>query len=227
MYFKMLEKIKTTYFFKRLFLHIDEKIKLNLLKYNKSLQKIQDISLKDYRIFSGKYIIYEGEGIGKIYDACNDKLIFEGGILKGVKIGKGKEYDEKGRIKYIGEYSNGEIILKGNEFKEGFAKEYNYNHQLIFEGDFLNGKRNGKGKEYDTEGKIEFEGEYLNGKRNGKGKEYYFSGKLKFEGEYYYGMKWNGFGYDINNNIIYELKKGKGFIKEYGKYSILKFEGEF
>ena len=27
-----------------------------------------------------------------------------------------------------------------------------------------------------------FEGEYLNGKRNGKGKEYYISGHLKFEG---------------------------------------------
>ena len=29
-----------------------------------------------------------------------------------------------------------------------------------------------------------FEGEYLNGERNGKGKEYYDNGKLKFEGEY-------------------------------------------
>jgi len=32
--------------------------------------------------------------------------------------------------------------------------------------------------------KIIFEGEYLNGKRNGKGKEYYNNGKLQFEGEY-------------------------------------------
>ena len=27
--------------------------------------------------------------------------------------------------------------------------------------------------------KLMFEGEYLNGKRNGKGKEYYYNGKLK------------------------------------------------
>ena len=33
-------------------------------------------------------------------------------------------------------------------------------------------------------GKLQFEGEYLNGKRNGKGKEYWNDGKLKFEGEY-------------------------------------------
>ena len=44
---------------------------------------------------------------------------------------------------------------------------------LIFEGEYLNGKRNGKGKEYYYfDGKLKFEGEYLNGERNGKGKEY-------------------------------------------------------
>ena len=33
-------------------------------------------------------------------------------------------------------------------------------------------KKNGKGKEYNRNGKLIFEGEYLNGKSNGKGKEY-------------------------------------------------------
>ena len=47
-----------------------------------------------------------------------------------------------------------------------------------------------------------FEGEYLNGKPNGKGKEYYYDGKLCFEGEYLYDKKWNGKGYDENGNII-------------------------
>ena len=64
---------------------------------------------------------------------------------------------------------------------------------MIFEGEYLNGKRNGKGKEYSIYGKIEFEGEYLNGKRNGKGKEYYiFNGELKFEGDYLNGKRWSG-----------------------------------
>ena len=50
---------------------------------------------------------------------------------------------------------------------------YGYNDELIFEGEYLNGKRNGKGKEYYSYNrKLEFEGEYLNGQRNGKGKEY-------------------------------------------------------
>ena len=35
----------------------------------------------------------------------------------------------------------------------------------IFEGEFLNGKRNGEGKEYNWKGELIFEGEYLNGKK--------------------------------------------------------------
>ena len=34
---------------------------------------------------------------------------------------------------------------------------------LIFEGEYLNGEKNGKGKEYDELGTLIFEGEYQNG----------------------------------------------------------------
>ena len=80
----------------------------------------------------------------------------------------------------------------------------------------MNGKRNGKGKEYNIIGhKIIFEGEYLNGKRNGEGKQYDYDGdKIEFEGEYKNGKRWNGKGY-YNNNIVYELKNGNGYVKEY------------
>ena len=67
-------------------------------------------------------------------------------------------------------------------------REYFINGQLIFEGEYLNGKRNGKGKEYCGSWLI-FEGEYLNGKKNGKGKEYDYNGILQFEGEYLNGKK--------------------------------------
>ena len=43
---------------------------------------------------------------------------------------------------------------------------YDYNANIIYK---LNNDINGKGKEYD--GNIKFEGEYLNGIRNGNGKE--------------------------------------------------------
>ena len=70
-----------------------------------------------------------------------------------------------------------------------------YKGELKFEGEYLKGKRNGKGKEYHNN-KLIFEGEYLNDKKwNGKGKEYNFLGGLKSEYEYVNGQK-------INNNEI-------------------------
>ena len=74
-----------------------------------------------------------------------------------------------------------------------------YTHILLFKGEYLNGKRNGKGKEYDIVGELEFEGEFLNGERNGKGKEYYDNNELKFEGEY---MEKNGVEKGIIKKVI-------------------------
>ena len=76
-----------------------------------------------------------------------------------------------------------DININGD--KNGKRKEY-YKEKLIYEGEFLEGKRNGHGKEYHfTEGYSLYEGEFVEGKRNGKGKEYYDNGKIKFEGEYF------------------------------------------
>ena len=85
-----------------------------------------------------------------------------------------------------------------------------------------------KVNEYDTYGILKFEGEYLNGERNGKGKEYNYDGELKFEGEYLNGKRWNGKGYGNENKVIYELINGKGFIKEYNfSNNTIKIEGEY
>ena len=116
------------------------------------------------------------------------------------------------------------IIFTGNYT----VKEYNrVNDKLIFEGEYKNRERNGKGKEYYINDAIMFEGEYSNGKRNGKGKIYYDDGSLKFEGEFLNGKKWNGKGYDMYKNVVYELKEGKGLVKEYNENDQLIFEGNY
>ena len=68
----------------------------------------------------------------------------------------------------------------------------------------MNGKkRNGKGKEFlDT--KLLFEGEYFNGVKNGKGKEYNIDGDLIFEGEYLDGK--NGMEKGLMTEVIFNLK---------------------
>ena len=84
----------------------------------------------------------------------------------------------------------------------GKGKEYSYDGNLIFKGEYKNDKKwNGKGynslnniiyelkegkgliKEYDYNGKLTFEGVYKYGRRNGILKEY-ANGKLRFDGEY-------------------------------------------
>ena len=45
-----------------------------------------------------------------------------------------------------------------------------------------------------------YEGEFINGKRNGKGKTFR-QNELEFEGEFLNGQEWNGKKYDENGNI--------------------------
>ena len=101
------------------------------------------------------------------------------------------------------------------------GKGYDELGNIIYE--LKNG--NGKVKEYFL-GKLEFEGEYLNGKRNGKGKEYDYVGNLRYEGEYLNAKIWNGNIY-YNNKKVSEIKDGKGYIKEYDYDGVLSYEGEY
>ena len=134
----MLKRIKSSYFIKLIFQHLDEKFKLKFVKYNKSLQKSINISIINFKFFSGRYIIYNSNRIGKEYDAYNDKLYFEGEYFNGQKNGKGKEYYKDGKLKFEGEYLSGK--------KNGKGKEYYEDGKLKFEGEYLNGKKMEKEK---------------------------------------------------------------------------------
>ena len=74
---------------------------------------------------------------------------------------------------------------------------------------------------------MEYEGEYLNGERNGKGKEYDTCGDLIFEGEYLNGDRLIGKLYDYDGNLYCDLKSVNGLIKKYDHYGQLEFEGEY
>ena len=114
-----------------------------------------------------------------------------------------KEKKGKGLLKNQLEYE-GEFLFE----RKYNGKGYDKNNKIIYE--LING--NGKVKEYSYDNKLIFEGEYKNGDMDKKGKEYNINGRLIFDGEYLNRRKWNGKIYD-NNNSIYELKNGKGYIK--------------
>ena len=91
----MLDKIRSLFILKKIFPHLSEKVKLNLLVHNKKLQNKLNIENIDYRRISDRYIIGERKGKGKEYNSYNDKLMFEGQYLDGKRHGLGKQYNEK------------------------------------------------------------------------------------------------------------------------------------
>ena len=230
-----LNMIKSIKILKSIFNHLRNKKKLILLNYNKYLQNKLGFTIDDYKQNSKRIKIGGLYGYGKECSLITYKLIFEGKYLKGKRNGKGIEYFENGRIKFEGEYFNGEKLNgigydeNGKEvmrINNGIVKELYDNGLVKFEGKFLNGKKwtgigytyygiklyeikNGKGyiREYNSDGTLLFKGNYFNGERNGEGKEY-SHGKLLFEGNYLNG-----------------LRNGEG--KEYYDNSRIQFEGEY
>ena len=233
----MLKNIKSTYFIKIIFSYIDDDRLLKFIKYNKSLQHLLKISLYHYKLYSDRYIIFNTKREGKEYDLSGN-LLYEGEFLDGKRNGYGKEYYSD-QIVFEGEYldgnklkgkgygkdkyNKGKIIYEINN-ENGKGKEYDIEGNLIFEGKYLNGKRNGYGREYDFSSLI-FEGEYLNGKKHGWGREY-SSKTLIFKGKYFNDVKWNGQGYyGYEGKIEYELINGK--CSSYVLFYKLIYEGEF
>ena len=123
----MLNNIKSLFFIKICFSYLNEKRKLNFIKYNKNLQNLLEINLINYKIFSGRFLIIDKNAKGKEYSCYHDMLLFEGEYLNGKRNGKGKEFSDGGNLIYEGEYLNGK--------RNGHGKEYEFT--LIFDGEYL------------------------------------------------------------------------------------------
>ena len=199
-----IESIKSKFILNKIFSYIHDKKKLYIIKPNKNLQAKLEINLKTYENWEGKTKIYNEDL----------KLIFEGEYSHHEKNGKGKEYDREGNLIFEGEYFNGRRWNGWGYKNLGREKSY----QLI--------KGNGYVKEYEGFTLI-YEGEYTNGEKNGKGTEYFGNNKIKFVGEYKNGKIWSGKGYNYDGRLTFEVKDGNGMIKEYRTYGDLLFESEY
>ena len=127
--------------------------------------------------------------------------------------------DEIGSL-YIGFFINGKINGKG--------EKYDLNDEIYF-GDFNNNLPDGKGKKINS--KYVYEGQFKEGKKEGKGKiifnnngDYYegFFSKDKFNGGGHYFWKNNK--YEYFGNYVNGVIEGKGIFK-YGDKAI--YKGEF
>ena len=148
-YLSLKDSIKSLYIFKKIFLFLEEKIELNLIKPSKSYKNLLGINIEEYKKVSGKIKIGGKIGYNRIYELISMSLIFEGEYLNGKKNGNGKEYYKDYSI-FDDEHLISDRNGKGNK--------------LIFEGEYKDGIKNGKGREYDNKENLIFDGEYLDGK---------------------------------------------------------------
>ena len=118
------KSIQFLYILKDIFSFLSEKQRLNIIIYNKHLQKQFDINIKDYKRICKIYREGDKNGKGKEYDTSNNRMIFEGAYLNRKRNGKGKEYHNNGKLEFEGEYLNGK--------RNGKGKEYHNNGKLEF-----------------------------------------------------------------------------------------------
>ena len=91
----MWRKIKSSFILKKIFNYVDTKIKLNIILYNKKIQRKFGLSLIDFRRFSGRYK-EEINGKTKEYDSYSHRLLFDGLYANRKRNREGKEFDEDG-----------------------------------------------------------------------------------------------------------------------------------
>ena len=86
----LIKLVKSIYIIKRTLLHLDEKKKLDMLKYNKDFQKQMGFDIEYYKKISGKCKIQEKNGNETIYELDTHLILFEGKYLNSKKMVKEK-----------------------------------------------------------------------------------------------------------------------------------------
>ena len=93
---------------------------------------------------------------------------------------KGRLMNNQKKIYKNGDYYIGQTL---KDIPQGKGKKYYKNGNIKYEGDFVNGKYEGKGI-YIWESNERYDGEWLKGKKNGKGIIYYKNGNIKYDGDF-------------------------------------------
>ncbi len=112
--------------------------------------------------------------------------------------------------------NNGEIVKKGGCFdgdcNNGFGKMINPRTEEKYEGEWRNGKRDGRGVEFYADGEKKYVGNFKNGKYEGNGSFFHKNGD-KYVGKYKNGSMNDDKGYFIFNNNIRLVARVENNIK--------------
>ena len=152
------------------------------------------ITFKNDNYYIGQILDLKMNGKGTLYNK-NNVIIYEGNLINNKYEGNGKLFYDNGNY-YDGEFVDNTEHGKGKLYK----KINNILYNIMYDGDWNNGKYEGSGKLIYEDGNY-YLGEFINGKPNGKGKLYDKNNKIIFEGEYASGKKeGNGKLYLENGN---------------------------
>ena len=101
----MIDEIRAKGILQIIFSYLNDKTKLYVINYNKTLYNKLEIDIEFVKKISGKYrkSRLKGKDVGKEYSLEDDVLIFEGEYFNGKKNGHGKEFYLNGDIKFEGE----------------------------------------------------------------------------------------------------------------------------
>lgn len=114
--------------------------------------------------------IFITDPMGKGKYVYPDGNVYIGELNKGTPEGKGKLYNQSGKLLFDG-------IMRNGAPDEGSVKSYYENGKTKFAGSLKNGVENGPGKQYTDDGKLLFDGSFVNGYRE-KGTLYYDNGDM-------------------------------------------------
>ena len=182
-------KIKEMYYFGEKSNILNTEIKNNCIYFNGIKEYEGELSEDNKK--NGKGTEFYKNGIKR----------YEGNFINGKYTGEGIEYFENGNIKYKGTYDeNGEYSGFGIEYEE------NNKDQIIYEGNFLEGKYHGKGKLF-RYGKVVYEGDFVENRLEGEGKEFNKNGEVAYIWEFK-NNSYNGKGTRFN---IKENSKIEGY----------------
>ena len=206
--------------------------------------KIKDINNKEFSYYSNK-------AIQPGYPILLDELFLMIGITKESNKDKKENYGQiifplidiikeiMIKNRNIGKYENGKYIWEDGSYYEGELKnnlpngkgiKYYTNGNILYEGDFINGKFEGKGK-YINRKQEYYIGEFKEGLANGKGKIFYKNGNIKYDGEFINGyVEGKGKSFFENGDYYIGLWKnglmnGKG--KTYFPDGKISYDGDY
>ncbi len=177
----------------------------------------------------GERFLYIGEidknqkpsGFGVLYTSHEEK--YEGNFNKGKLIGIGRYINKDGTC-YEGIFKNNKLVSKAKIIKN------NENGQkVIYFGETINFKKNGKGEET-CEGEYRYVGDFENDLKNGNGRlEYLDYGEI-YEGEFKNGEFYGKGLFIWSNNEQYNGDFVKGVMHGKGKYKWpdgFEYEGDY